>query len=172
MPVSPSQTVLDDGADADGEEDGAEEEEILPPVRRHAPEQDRRALPGGSEGGHQGVIGHKCGNNVATMWVVTCNCYGHICHMSYFLKLKRHAFKLNIDMFKSLTLKTMIWNNTPLSMGTKCKNRKNIFQLKIMTTTFSKGHLSSENPDHGHLQRELSEGPVSDGRNSQFAHDS
>ena len=72
MPVSPSQTVLDDGADTDGEEDGAEEEEILPPVRRHAPEQDRRALPGGSEGGHQGVIGHKCGNNVATMWVVTC----------------------------------------------------------------------------------------------------
>ena len=65
LPVSPSQTVLDDGADADGEEDGAEEEEILPPVRRHAPEQDRRALPGGS--GHRVVIGHKCGDNVATM---------------------------------------------------------------------------------------------------------
>ena len=60
VPVSPSQTVLDDGADADGEEDGAEEEEILPPVRRDAPEQDRRALPGG-------VICHNVVINVPTI---------------------------------------------------------------------------------------------------------
>ena len=41
-----------------------------------------------------------------------------------------------------------------------------------MTTTFSKGHLSSENPDHGHFKRKFSEGPVSDGRNSQLIHES
>ena len=76
-------------------------------------------------------------------------------------------------MFKSFTSKTLspwlTWNNTweqnaKLEKYCPVKIYDNYF--------FSKGHLSSENPDHGHLQRELSEGPVSDGRNSQFAHDS